>query len=295
VKIFILGANGMIGHKIYLYLNKFNYNVWGLSRSKFENIKFKQIFDQSKFIDNFDLCNFSNLNSILNTIKPDIIINAAGITIRRGIEADKSQTILVNSALPHILNQWINLNNNTRLIHFSTDCVFSGLKGNYNEKSIIDATDFYGKTKGLGEVNNNRVLTLRSSMIGCELDNFTELFEWFKSQKNQTIDGFSNVLYSGITTIRMAKYIKLIIEKFQDMNGLYNISSNPITKYELLKNLENKFNFNIKININENYYSNKVLNSSYFFNYIKQSQPCWSELIEEFYDDYKLNIDLYKK
>jgi len=202
----------MIGHKIYLYLNKFDYNIWGLSRSRFENIKCNQIFDQSKFIANFDLTNFASLNSLLNSLKPDIIINAAGITIRRGVEAEKLQSILINSVLPHILNKWVNQNKNTRLIHFSTDCVFSGSKGNYNEKTITDATDFYGKTKGIGEVYDNRVITLRSSMIGCELDNYTELFEWLISKKNQTIDGYTNVIYSGITTIRMAKYIKLIIE-----------------------------------------------------------------------------------
>lgn len=294
MRILILGGNGMIGHKIYQELKEEFEDVWVLIRKPLESLKYKNIYD-SKIIDNFDLIDIDLLKKKIEILNPQIIINAAGITIRRGINELTSKSILINSVLPNILNEWANSKLNKKVIHFSTDCVFSGKTGPYNENSFNDANDLYGKSKSLGEISGKNSLTLRSSMIGPELDNFTELFEWVLSQNNKKIKGFTNVLYSGITTIRMSNYIIDIIKNHLDFNGLYNISSIPISKFDLIQLISKNFNLNIEIESDKSYSSNKVLDSTLFFDKTKQQMPNWDDLIVEMKKDYLINYTIYKK
>jgi len=293
MKILILGGNGMIGHKIYQELKDEFDDTWVLIRKKLSALKYKDIYD-SKVIDEFDLTNVELLISKLNSINPDIIINAAGITIRRGINELASRSIMINSVLPNLLEEWTNGKIGKKIIHFSTDCVFSGQNGPYTEESFTDANDLYGKTKALGEIRGPNSLTLRGSMIGRELDNFTELFEWALSQKNQKVKGFTNVMYSGITTIRMGKYVKEIIKNYPQINGLYNVSSVPISKYKLIQLFNSEFDLHFDLEKADSYNSNKVLDPTIFFNEIKMKVPTWDELIVELKDDYIENMKFYK-
>ena len=294
MRILILGGNGMIGHKVYQVLSSYFPDTWILIRRKFIDFLQKDIFVKEKVIEDFDLNDLNKLNSLLNSLNPDIIINAAGITIRRGVNEFKSQTIILNSVLPHFLGEWIQGKFGKRFIHFSTDCVFSGKNGPYYDNSIPDSTDIYGKTKSLGEVNLSQTLTLRGSMIGRELDYQTELLEWFLSQKGKTIKGFNNVFYSGITTIRMAKLILKIIINFPNLTGVYNVSSKKISKFELLTLFNDFFHSNVKIHKDETYTSRKELISNIFFYEINEIIPSWDELIIELYEDSNLNINIYK-
>jgi len=196
-------------------------------------------------------------------------------------------------ALPHFLNEWVCLNNK-KLIHLSTDCVFSGEKGNYNEKDPKDSKDLYGLTKSLGEViDSNCALTLRGSMIGRELENKTELLEWFLLQKNNKIKGFSEVVYSGITTVKMAEIILIILKKFPKLSGLYNISSKPISKFDLLNLCNIYFDVNAIIIADNSYISNKNLISENIFKQLKIEQPNWVTLIKKLVDDSLENNYLY--
>ena len=183
----------MIGHQILLGLLKENF----LIHAHFKQKKEKQNFLKSKnTVFHFFEITAVNIQEFLLSINPDIIINAAGVTIRRvNNDVSLNQIIFTNSLLPNILNKWSE-KNNCRLIHFSTDCVFSGKKGNYKENDITDALDIYGKTKSLGEVNSDYCLTLRSSMVGFELNNKTELLEWVFKNQNKSINGYSNIIYS---------------------------------------------------------------------------------------------------
>ena len=131
--------------------------------------------------------------------------------------------------MPHRINQWAS-ENEKKLIHFSTDCVFSGTTGNYLDNETPNAEDLYGVTKGKGELNNDKALTIRCSTIGREIYNHTELFEWLYSMKNKNIEGYSNVIYSGVTTLWMGKVILQILKKNISLSGIYNISSEPISK-----------------------------------------------------------------
>lgn len=282
----------MIGHKMYQVLSKVYADTWVLFKKKTCEVASNEIFNQDKIIDNFDLIHLDKLHVILDSLMPDVIINAAGITIRRGINENQYRSIMINAALPHFLDNWTKINKK-RLIHFSTDCVFSGKKGFYSEESVTDAEDRYGKTKALGEVISSNSLTLRGSMIGRELENKTELLEWFLAQKETNIKGYTNVIYSGITTFRMANYVKNIISDFPFMHGLYNISSVSITKHELINLFNTSFNNGNSIYPDDTYASNKDLDSDKFYRETGWQKPCWNELIAELLIDSQTNLKYY--
>ena len=293
MKILILGGNGMIGHKMYQTISKIHKDTWVTLRKSLSNYSYSDIYNPEKVIDNIDLINFQIILNQLNKINPDIVINACGITIRRGIETLKSNSIILNSALPHFLNEWVT-SNNKRLIHFSTDCVFTGAKGDYLDNDNKDAYDLYGSTKSMGEVIDSKyAITLRGSMIGSELENKTELFEWFLKQKNKNIKGFSKVIYSGITTTKMAEIVLKLIDQYQNLSGVYNISSKPISKFELLKLWNNLFDINANIEIDKSYTSNKNLISDNFYRTISMEQPDWVELSSQLNIDNLLHNNLY--
>ena len=293
MKILILGGNGMIGHKMYQTISKIHKDTWVTLRKSLTSYSYSEIYNPEKVIDNIDLINFQTISNQLNKINPDIVVNACGITIRRGIETLKSNSIILNSALPHFLNEWVT-SNNKRLIHFSTDCVFTGAKGDYIDNDNKDAYDLYGSTKSMGEVIDSKfAITLRGSMIGSELENKTELFEWFLKQKNKKIKGFNKVIYSGITTTKMAEIVLKLIDQFPNLSGVYNISSKPISKFELLKLWNNLFDINANIEIDNSYTSNKNLISDNFYRTISMEQPDWVELSSQLNIDNLLHNNLY--
>ena len=288
MKVLVTGIDGMIGHKIAQSLSK-NFTILGLTRKK---IKPRNLgLNKCQLITHDFLTD--NIFNLLDNVKPDIIINCAGITIRRGINDNKDNTILLNSNLPHLLNDWVEINKK-KLIHFSSDCVFSGKKGNYSDYSTPDANDLYGLSKSRGEVNSDKTLTIRCSIIGREIFNHTELFEWLYSMKNKNIEGYKNVIYSGVTSIWMGKTINHIIKNKIDLNGIYNISSIPISKYDLLVKLSETFNLNVDISLSSNIKSNKVLISKKFTEITGINPPIWNDLIVDFKADSDKFSTIYK-
>jgi dTDP-4-dehydrorhamnose reductase len=287
MRILILGADGMIGHKIAQSLEDFELI---LASRKSTSLKSIGIIKGKMVLHNLIT---DSLDLLLDSTTPDIIINCAGITTRRGVEDNIVNTGLLNSELPHKLDSWANLNSK-KLIHFSTDCVFSGNRGNYLDNDFADADDIYGKSKALGEVDSPNTLTLRCSMIGRELYNFTELFEWLKKNKNKKIEGYSKTFYSGITTVRMGIILNQILKKNLNLSGIYNISSTPISKFDLLIKLSNAFNLNVEVKQNTNNKSNKVLISEKFTEITGIYPPNWDDLISEFKEDCEKYKSLYK-
>lgn len=280
----------MIGHQILLGLLKENF----LINAHFKKKKSKQNFLRAKnTIFHFIEITASNIQEFLLDVNPDIIINAAGVTIRREKDSTINQIKFTNSLLPNVLNGWSE-KHNCRLIHLSTDCVFSGKKGNYKDNDITDAIDVYGKTKSLGEVSSNHALTLRSSMIGFELYNKTELLEWVFKNQNKTINGFSNVIYSGITTLVMSEIIIKIIKDFPGLNGIYNISSAPISKYSLLKKINDIFDLNIEIKSIKSKSNDKSLISTSFYNKTGIKITCWDSMLIELKNNWLLNKHIYE-
>ena len=290
MKILILGGDGMIGHKMDQVLSVQNHEIVISIREK-KDLTLKSISSKSKVFFNDFLKD--NILDFLVKVNPDVIINAIGVTIRRGSTKNISDTIYLNSFFPHQLSNWA-VAFKKRLIHFSTDCVFSGSEGSYLEDTTPDALDYYGKTKGLGEVNSKSSLTIRSSMIGPELFNKTELFEWIINNKEKEINGFSRVMYSGVTTVYMAKLVADLIDNHKNLSGIYNVASKPISKFELLRLINDNFDLGLIINDDKTVISNKTLNASKIEKEIGLQTPSWDELIFELKKDYMNFIDLYK-
>ena len=278
----------MIGHKAAQFLEQEN-NLYGTTRKKIgpEKLGLKT----SKLIK----IDFDENQSLvfLNDLSPDIIINCVGITTRRINNDNISNLEFVNSRLPHLLNEWTE-ENSKRLIHFSTDCVYSGKNGNYRESDNPDAQDIYGKTKTIGEINNSNALTIRTSLIGREVFNHTELFEWLYKNKSGKVYGYENVHYSGLTTIRMSKILEKIINYFPDLKGVFNISSKPITKYSLLNLINKHFKLEIQVEKDSKIKSNKVLISKKFTEITGINSPNWSDLIIDFKEDSDKFSTIYK-
>ena len=221
-KVLILGSTGMLGHQVVNYFLKFDdYNVIDIAfRSKLrEETIISDVTDKTAF------------EKVVTKLKPDFIVNCIGVLIHGSSNVENA--IYLNAYLPHQLKK-ISKNIGAKLIHISTDCVFSGDKGGYIESDVKDGKGVYSQTKILGEIEDDANLTLRTSIIGPELKGNGEgLFHWFMSQQGD-ITGFTRAIWSGVTTLELVKAIKWSIES--DITGLYHVTNNSsISKYELLK------------------------------------------------------------
>ncbi|MCA9346937.1 SDR family oxidoreductase, partial [Candidatus Saccharibacteria bacterium] len=206
MKILILGANGMLGHQLWLELGKYHI-VYGTLRSKEK--KLNHFVDENRrLINDLHAENISELEDIIKKHKVDVIINCIGIVKQIEDSRNHRLSILVNSLFPH---QVASISGEAKVIQISTDCVFSGNKGNYRELDFADANDLYGRTKYLGEIDYDGHLTIRTSIVGHELNTSHSLFDWFLSREGK-VDGYTKALYSGLTTLELSKEIKQIIE-----------------------------------------------------------------------------------
>ncbi len=228
-KVVVLGSNGMAGHMICLYLlEKNKYEIYDVCHN--QKIRKDSI--------EIDITKIDNLNKLFEDVKPDVVINCIGILNE---ECDKNilNSSYINGFFPKYLENYFK-NSNCKVIHLSTDCVFDGKKGSYLEDDLKNATSIYGISKSLGEINNSKDLTIRTSIIGPEIKDGSGLFHWFMNQEG-AIDGYKNVFWNGITTLELAKIIDYIIDN--DISGLYNIgSSEKIDKYSLLLHIKEIFN-----------------------------------------------------
>jgi dTDP-4-dehydrorhamnose reductase len=221
MRVLVLGATGMAGHTISIYFKEAGHDVTALSRNKFE------------YCNNIicDVTDFNFLRKIIEDGNYDVVINAVGI-LNRDAEDPKCVAVLINSYLPHYLS-YITKDMKTRVIHMSTDCVFSGKSGGYTENSIRDGDSFYDRTKALGELENSKDLTFRNSIIGPDMDSKgIGLFNWFM-QQDSPINGYTKAVWTGVTTITLAKAMEQALR--ENLTGLYNLVNNrTINKYELL-------------------------------------------------------------
>lgn len=235
--------------------------------------------ETGKVIDHVDANDFPALWNTLAGVKPDFILNCIAITKRRENAKDTIPSIMLNALLPHKLAEW-GLKTGARIINFSTDCVFDGKQGNYTEDSQTSAADLYGKTKALGETTGENTLTLRTSFIGRELNAKTELLEWFLAQR-EPVRGFKNAMYSGLTTLEMSRIVEKILTGHPDAAGLYNVSSDPISKFDLLMLIKKKMHLDIEIIPDETFHCDRSLDSSKFRREFNYTPPAWETMVEE--------------
>lgn len=268
-KVLIIGSKGMAGHMIKEYFTQKGYDVYGTFREKEE----KNLEANEFYLDAFDK---EKLEEILKKVKPDFVINCIGI-LNQFAENNPDIAIYVNGYFPHYLDR-LSEKYGYKLIHITTDCVFSGKKGNYTEDDFRDADSYYGRSKAIGEVNNNRTLTFRTSIIGPDINkDGIGLFNWFMKQEGK-IKGYSNVFWSGVTTLELAKAIEASFS--QNISGLIHLVNNEkISKYDLLKLFSKYMNKDIEIEKYEDYFSDKsLIRTKKEFNY---KVPKYEKMIEE--------------
>lgn len=282
MKILVLGATGMLGHKVYQIFKKSNHELYVTTRKNVDKYDF---FNEEDIINNFDVADFPNVKKIITNLEPDVIINCIGII--KSLAKDYVNSIYVNSLFPHKIAK-ICIMINSKLIHISTDCVFSGKKGDYKESDFADSTDLYGRSKLLGEVTYDDYLTIRTSIIGRELGTKNNLIEWFLSQ-HEKANGFVNAIWSGLTTIQLSRVLLELIEKYPKISGLSHISGEKINKFDLL-NLFNKYsNKDLKISKYEDFYCDRSLKSDKFPK-LKIKIPSIENMVKEMFSTEENNL-----
>lgn len=253
-----------------------DYEVLGTVRAE----KMKRFFHSSmsnNLIVNADVNNHDNLVNMLHQIRPDVIVNCIGLTKHKAGAENPLSAIPINTLLPHRLAK-ICSSLGSRLIHISTDCVFSGEKGSYTESDFSDARDVYGKSKALGEIDSPNAITLRTSIIGHELNSAYGLLEWFLSQDVQC-RGFRRAIFSGLPTIVLAKIIRDVVIPAKKLSGIYHVAASPINKYDLLKLIASEYGKAISISPDDTFVVDRSLSAAKFNADTGYLAPEWPELI----------------
>lgn len=273
----ILGGDGMLGHQLLKSLRGRHEVLVTLRSSRGTHAP--NLFTPDNSVAGVDARDYDGLKGLLARWKPEVVVNAIGIVKQRHEAKDPLASLEVNALLPHKL-QALCLAAGMRLIHFSTDCVFTGRHGNYSEADCSDAQDLYGRTKHLGEVAVPPAITLRSSIIGCELKERLGLVEWFLQQQG-TIKGFTRARFSGLTTMEMARVVELVAGR-ADLNGVYQVSAAPITKHDLLAMLSDRLGRrDVAIVPDDSLVCDRTLNGSAFARATGYRAPTWETMLTE--------------
>lgn len=280
-RILVLGGTGMAGHVVYLYLKSLN---------KYE--MFNTVF-RKKLTEDSIVMNATDpvaIKRVITDVKADIVINCIGALVRESRE-HPDNAILLNAWLPNYL-QKICHDAGAKLIHISTDCVFSGHKGHYTEEDFRDADDVYGRSKALGEINNERDLTIRTSIIGPELkENGEGLFHWFMMQKG-SVYGFKTAIWGGVTTLELAKAINYAIDN--DNVGLVQLSNGEgISKYDLLCLFRDIWHHNIEIISDDRNHIDKSIAKSNIFRFSVANYKAMLDDLKEWMREYETYYTFY--
>lgn len=274
----------MLGYSLFSNLNEQTHlSVFGTVRSITGKEKFFSNLQQ-QLITDVDVYNISSLQHAIETVAPDVVINCVGLIKQHDISKQHIDAIKINALLPHEIANICN-RINAKMIHFSTDCVFTGDVGLYNEDSLPNAHDLYGKSKCLGEVSYGKHLTLRTSIIGHELTSSVSLVNWFLSQSD-SVKGFSKAVFSGLPTCYIAKLLVEYIFPNPEVVGLMHLSADPIDKYSLLKLISLQYKKEITIAESKELFIDRSLNSDKFRQLTQFSPPLWAELVQYMYTDY---------
>lgn len=278
MRILILGGDGMLGHQVFEHLRQ-RHEVRVTLRQELNAYKEFGLFDSQNAYTGIDVRSLSRLVEVFADFRPQAVVNGVGIVKQRPTAKESIPSLEINALLPHRLSVLCKASA-TRLVHMSTDCVFSGKKGNYQENDISDAEDLYGKSKFLGEVYDRHCITLRTSIIGKELSRKKSLVEWFLAQR-EPVKGFKNTIFSGFTTVEMSRIIEKMLVQHPEAFGLFHVSSDPVSKFDLLTLIKEKMNCDIEIIPDETFHCDRSLDSTIFRKEFNYTPPTWEAMIEE--------------
>ncbi len=285
-RILVLGVTGMLGHKVWQTLSADFADVHGTMRAsksdkRWDSFEFLQ---SDKIVEGVDALDIDSVLRVVRELKPGVIVNCIGAIKQRPSAEDPVVSITLNSLLPHRLSAEAD-NWGGRLIHFSTDCVFSGNRGDYAESDNSDAEDLYGKSKHLGELIRGNAVVLRTSIIGRELEHHASLLDWFLLGPHTTVRGFTRAWWSGVTTNHLAKFVGEIVGKFGYLKGLYQVSSGKISKYDLLVLLRDAYGLPVVIERDESFFCDRSMKGEKLHSAIGYRSPDWGSMLQELIGD----------
>ena len=284
--IVVLGVTGMLGHKMFQHLSRQFPNVLGTCRDLVTSERFRsvELLRDPWVLQGVDGQSWESLEGLLLRLRPSWIVNCVGVIKQREAASEAVPSILINSLLPHRLAAaaagW-----EGRVIHFSTDCVFSGRQGMYREEDVSDATDLYGRSKFLGETAAANALTLRTSIIGRELAEFRSLLEWFLARRGGKVQGYLRAMWSGVTTNYLSSLVGGIITSHPTLHGLLQVAAQPISKYDLLCLIRRIYGLDVEIEAVEGEVCDRTLRGDSFAAATGIETPAWEQLIAELHDD----------
>lgn len=277
MRVLVLGASGMLGNAVLRVMHeKQNLAVFGTVRSNNVPHQFSKEIANT-IITGCDVSDHDALVTLFAKVRPDVVVNCIGLIKQLADVDDPLITLPINAMLPHRLASLCALVG-ARLVHMSTDCVFSGTKGSYTENDISDATDLYGKSKYIGEVNYPHAITLRTSIIGHELQTSHGLIGWFLSQQG-SCKGFKRAIFSGLPTVVLAKVIRDVVLPRPELTGVYHVAAKPISKYDLLQLVAEIYGKTIEILPDDNLVIDRSLNADRFNSATEYVVPEWADLV----------------
>ena len=279
MRVLIIGGSGMLGHML---LQKWSgeFEVAATIRHTRSDSPLQRLDLRAAIYDQVAAERMDSVVQVLDDFVPQVAVNCIGIVKQIREAYDPVTSIRLNALFPHQLAAAC-VERGVRLIHISTDCVFSGERGPYTESDLADADDLYGRSKRLGEVLTEGACTLRTSIIGPELSRGTGLLEWFLKQIGPAISGYRNALYTGFPTTEMADILREIIRRHPDLSGLWHVSSDPIDKFELLNLVRDVYDKDIQINEDVAFRCDRRLDSSRFREFTGFSPRGWLEMVED--------------
>jgi len=283
MKVLVLGVTGMLGNAVFrVFGADAAYQTWGTLRSAAALRHFPQD-SQARLLCGVDVLDQDALTSAIARVKPDVVINCVGLIKQLADAKDPLTALPINAMLPHRLARLCELAG-ARLIHVSTDCVFSGRKGLYQEADLSDAEDLYGKSKYIGELHDlPHAITLRTSIIGHELGSNHALVDWFLSQQG-SVRGFTRAIFSGLPTVELARVMKELVIPHPQLNGLYHVAAAPIDKHKLLGLVAAQYGKQIEIRPDDGLVIDRSLDGSRFRETTGYVAPNWPELIRRMHE-----------
>ena len=284
MRVCILGAGGMLGHMLVRVLSD-DHDVYGTSKQEWsERAGLARFLEKKRWIGGVDAKDIKTVNNCFAEHQFDVVINCIGVVKQRVHRTTDDEMIEINARFPHKILD-ICAAFGTRLIHISTDCVFSGIKGDYVETDTPDPVDIYGSSKLAGEIVDAHNLTIRTSHVGRELTNFTSLFEWILKNRGKQVVGYSNAIYSGLTTYSLAVVINSMLATGVNIGGLVHVASKSLSKFQLITELNSRLDLGIDIKMDESVVINRSLRASDQLKQFKIEIPSWDQMLDNFCKD----------
>lgn len=278
-RVLVLGATGMLGHKVLQRLGS-RFEMVGAARAVDAQTEALAALTGATIIGGLDPTSQDGVAALLRKVAPDAVVNCVGVIKQREGSTEREDMIRINALFPHELARATDAMG-ARLIHLSTDCVFSGARGNYSEADRPDPVDAYGASKFLGEPSGSKVLTLRTSMIGRELRGHHSLLDWFLQQTGPEVRGFVNAIFSGLTSSALADEVGRVIGELPALAGLYHVSVDPISKYDLLRRIGAAYGRSVRVVPDERLRCDRSLDSTAYRALTGFSPPAWDSMIQD--------------